>query len=61
MSTTTILVHVNGSPTNGFKMETRLCQSNPFSPFLFLLGIEGLNVMLSAIVEVGLYVGYKVG
>lgn len=42
-------------------METRLCQSNPFSPFLFLLGIEGLNVMLSAIVEVGLYVGYKVG
>jgi len=38
-----------------------LRQGDPFSPFLFLIAVEGLNVMMKALVEAGLFSGYKVG
>ena len=61
ISTTTASVLVNGSPTDEFKFERGLRQGDPLSPFLFLIAAEGLNVMMKALIEVGLFSGYKVG
>jgi len=54
-------VLVNGSPTDEFKFEWGLRQGDPLSPFLFLIAVEGLNVMMKALVDAGLFSGYKVG
>jgi len=54
-------VLVNGSPTDEFILERRLRQSDPLFPFLFLLAAEGLNVMMNAMVNNGLFSGYNVG
>jgi len=61
ISTTTASVLVNGSPTDEFKFERGLRQGDPLSPFLFLIAAEGLNVMMKALEEAGLFSGYKVG
>ena len=41
--------------------ERGLRQDDPLSPFLFLIVVEGLNVMMNALVETGHFSGYKVG
>ena len=41
--------------------ERGLRQDDPLSPFLFLIVVEGLNVMMNALVEAGLFSSYKVG
>lgn len=61
VTTTYASVLVNGSPKNEFSMCRGLRKGDPFSPFLFLLATEGLNVMLSAVTDVSLLLGYKVG
>jgi hypothetical protein len=38
-----------------------LRQEDPLSPFLFLLEADGLNLMLTTVVDVSLFLGYKVG
>ena len=59
--TATASILVNGCPTDEFKIERGLRQGDPISPFLFLIVNEGLNVMMNALVDVGLFTGYKVG
>jgi len=54
-------VLVNGSPIDEFQFERGLRQGDPLSPFLFLIAAGGLNVMMKALVEAGLFSGYKVG
>jgi hypothetical protein len=59
--TSTASVLVNGSPTEEFPFQRGLRQGDPLSPFLFLLAVEGLNVMMTAMVERNLFTGYSVG
>ncbi|GAU34020.1 hypothetical protein TSUD_393660 [Trifolium subterraneum] len=59
--TTTASVLVNGSPTEEFPLERGLRQGDPLSPFLFLLAVEGLNVLMEAAVERKLFTGYGIG
>ncbi|GAU14347.1 hypothetical protein TSUD_309070 [Trifolium subterraneum] len=59
--TATASVLVNGSPTDEFPLERGLREGDPLSPFLFLLAAEGLNVMMSALVQSNLFQGYSIG
>jgi hypothetical protein len=61
ISTASASILVNGCPTDEFKFERRLRQGDPLFPFLFLIVAEVLNVMMNALVAVGLFTGYKVG
>ena len=61
VSTATASILVNGSPTYEFPMQRGLRQGDPLSPFLFLLAAEGLNVMMTLVVENNLFSGYTVG
>jgi hypothetical protein len=36
-------------------------RKDPLSPFLFLIDIKGLNVMMKAMVEAGLFTSYLLG
>ncbi|XP_024642292.1 uncharacterized protein [Medicago truncatula] len=60
VGTATASVLVNGSPTDEFPLERGLRQGDPLSPFLFLLA-EGLNVLMQALVDAGMFTGYSVG
>ena len=61
VSTATASVLVNGSPTEEFQLKRGLRQGDPLSPFLFLLAVEGLNVLMTAAVNLSLSTGYMVG
>lgn len=61
ISSTTILVLANGSPTAEFVLGRGLRQGDPLSPFLFILAVEGLSVMVSNVVARHMYNGYRVG
>lgn len=61
VSTATASVLVNGSPTNEFSLEMGLRQGDPFSPFLFLLVAEGLNIMMKAMIDNNIFTGYNIG
>ncbi|GKF69376.1 putative RNA-directed DNA polymerase, eukaryota, reverse transcriptase zinc-binding domain protein, partial [Tanacetum coccineum] len=52
---------VNGSPTPEFKIEKGLRQGDPFSPFLFILAIEALNVVLEEAKVRHFFRGMEVG
>ncbi|CAJ2652040.1 unnamed protein product [Trifolium pratense] len=61
VGTATASILVNGSPTDDFPLERGLRQGDLLSPFLFLLVAEGLNVLMEAMVERNLFVGYSLG
>lgn len=61
VTTTTVYVLVNRSPTNEFKFERGLRQRDPLSPFLFLIAVEGINVLMKTTIVFGLLIGYYVG
>ncbi|GAU17467.1 hypothetical protein TSUD_340100 [Trifolium subterraneum] len=59
--TATASVLVNGSPTDEFPLERGLRHGDPLSPFLYLLAVEGLHVLMDAMVERNLFTGFSVG
>ncbi|KAL4271167.1 hypothetical protein GQ457_13G010790 [Hibiscus cannabinus] len=61
ISTVSISVLVNGSPTERFNISRGLRQGCPLSPLLFNLVGESLSLMLGKGVDVGLFFGLRVG
>ena len=61
ISSASISILINGSPTKPFKMERGLRQGDPLSPFLFVLMAEVLHRMLLKAVNLGLIRGLLVG
>jgi len=61
ISTPTVSVLVNGSPTEKFCLERGLRQGDPLSLFLFLIVAEGLHIMMQSVVEHGMFAPYMVG
>lgn len=56
-----MLILVNGSPTEEFRLERVVRQGDPLSPFLFILEAEGLNAMMVEAVSKGILRGAQVG
>ncbi|GKU95921.1 hypothetical protein SLEP1_g9218 [Rubroshorea leprosula] len=61
LSTSSVSVLVNGSPTAEFSMEKGLRQGDPLAPFLFLLVAEALNELIYKAKELNLYKGVEMG
>lgn len=61
LKSSSISVLVNGSPTEEFYLSRVVRQSDPLSPFLFLLAAEGLNVMVKEALSHGIFKGVSVG
>jgi hypothetical protein len=59
LATTSILVNV--SLIDEFKLGRRLHERNSLMPFLFLIAVEGLNVMFNASLMASFFTGYGVG
>lgn len=54
-------VLMSGSPIDFFNNFQGLRQGQPLSPFLFVIAMEALNRMISAIVNNGFMAGFSVG
>jgi hypothetical protein len=54
-------VLVNDSPTGFFNSSRGLRQDNPLSPFLFVIVVETLSKMITAIVDRGFLSSFSVG
>lgn len=61
LSSPTVSVLINESPTEEFKVGRGLWQGDLLSPFLFLIVAEGLNILFRKAVEGDFFSGYKVG
>ncbi|XVF73335.1 hypothetical protein PTKIN_Ptkin12aG0193100 [Pterospermum kingtungense] len=60
VSTASVSILVNGSPTKEFKMLRGLRQGCPMSPFLFNLVAEALNVVLQKAIQLNFFSGLQV-
>ncbi|GLT40906.1 hypothetical protein SLA2020_150040 [Shorea laevis] len=61
LQTASVLVLVNGSPTDEFKMEKGIRQSDLIAPFFFLIIAEGLNVLIESAISKELFQGVDIG
>ncbi|XP_071739630.1 uncharacterized protein [Rutidosis leptorrhynchoides] len=59
LSSASIPILVNGSPTKEFSLSRGVRQEDLLSPFLFILAAEGLNISKAAI-EKGLFKGVEI-
>ncbi|GKE84092.1 hypothetical protein Tco_1557834 [Tanacetum coccineum] len=57
LSSASISVMVNGSPSKEFKLKRGLRQGDPLSPFLFLIMAEALQITILEACDKGLYKG----
>ncbi|XP_071694498.1 uncharacterized protein [Rutidosis leptorrhynchoides] len=61
LSSASISVLINGSPTREFPIGRGVRQGDPLSPFLFILAAEGLNFLTKAAINRGLFRGVEIG
>jgi len=61
LTSATISVLVNGSPTKEFRLKRRLRQDDPLAPFLFLIATEGLAGLVKEASRIGVLEGVRVG
>lgn len=61
LSSATVSVLLNGSPTSEFKMERGLRQGDPLSPFLFLMVAKSLQVTVLEACNKGFFNGIHLG
>lgn len=59
LSSASVSVLLNGSPTAEFKMTRGVRQGDPLAPFLFILAAEGLHQVLESAKNVGVYTGVQ--
>lgn len=60
LSSSRASVIVNGSPTKEFEISKGVRQGDPLSPFLFIIAMEGLNVVIKTSVEKGIFKGINI-
>lgn len=60
VSTASLLMLVNGSPTKEFSMRRGLRKGCPLSPFLFNLVVESLSIILMKAISLGLLSGARI-
>ncbi|XP_071726527.1 uncharacterized mitochondrial protein AtMg01250-like [Rutidosis leptorrhynchoides] len=61
LKSASILILINGAPTNEFTLGRGVRQGDPLSPFLFILAAEGLNILTKAALDNDLFKGIEVG
>ncbi|GKV05161.1 hypothetical protein SLEP1_g17203 [Rubroshorea leprosula] len=61
ISSATVLILVNGSPTEEFQMEKGLRQRDHLAPFLFLMIAEALNGLMKKAVNENMFKGIEIG
>lgn len=61
LSSSSISILVNGSPTQAFKPSRGLKQGDPLSPFLFIIAAEAFNVLMQSAMNAGLFKGIQIG
>lgn len=60
ISSTSLAILVNGSPTDFFSIEKGLRQGDPLSPLLFSLCVNGLSCLLNQLLGAENYCGVKI-
>lgn len=61
LSSASVSVLVNGSPSEEFTMARGIRQGDPLAPFLFLIVAEGLTGLVRSAMDVGKLEGLRVG
>lgn len=55
----TLSILVNDSPMGEFEMDRGIIQGDPLSPFLFIIAMEGLNIVMKEACAKGIFKGKK--
>lgn len=61
ISSATISILINGSPTREIQLSRGLRQGDPLSPLLFLVAAEGLSGLISRAIDTQLLEGFEIG
>ncbi|XP_071727974.1 uncharacterized protein [Rutidosis leptorrhynchoides] len=61
LTSASISILINGSPSHEFSIGRGVRQGDPLSPFLFILAAEGLNILTKVATDKGMFKGVEVG